>query len=1035
MSERERRHAPSHDRDSDSDSDVATSTEIDAASARRSQRGASADVRRHLDANERKAQPTQATPDAALRTGSIGTMAAAFLAAGDFAGEMYLTQVRDRFGESTADRVRDVAFDGPAAVALAATEYAKPLSFAEAARAKPRARKGPVEPAPIEQSRPLDPAGQSFADPAADADQDGRADLPTHAPPAEAPADLAAVAYRAIDLLPQVAAHVARFADARDQLDPTAVREAGAIIARTLEAAAYVLTELRRDDPGSPQLASLTARLKATMAQATNEIGPHRFGGRDVMPGTAVHAAGIPLLAAQRLDAEAAHVADLVTLAASIRDTWIGASGLPTNEQQQQIGAQLAPLTARPIHLAFVKAALGSLGIWQHVASYQAPKAQRDPSTFGGIIGNATAKDRTVADLEVDAGRQAKQFGAMVDLQGFDQATAIELLEGNTSFTYLDDQHTEVSRSSKNAPQVLESMQHLDAAARTAVLAHFQRAGVLDLFAGGLPWRTVKNLDAEAGVGDVGRELGRYYQHRDTTDHSLSALAESVPVIGGALESTLNFATVGFLRSHDASYRAERQGLITDEQHASNTGDAAAVSAAVLALSTVGGTMGANALKGATGVALGEAATTTVTGRVVTAGAMGVGGGALGNVGARAATDLMSGDLSGLDTYLSDAGTGAAVGLALGGGLGVAGEAGSAIAQRLPPQVRARMVQLAERFPTIAPDGPIMQALADLSERAGAGAARGTATTGRAAGAATTRVVAKASEWIAAIEAGALKATPAIEAAITRAAGKVLAAGDRAAAGTLKAAGIDTDNLGGGGGMQPATVGGYGAAPTARDPYLAAELTAAGDHTATVLKAERLGDDFADDFGDDFADDIDPLTNHLGDSPETRAMHEIDPLGQEPHLRRLPVAKDIDPAVPPSKANSGHWADENAAGNTEWFSDNQLVNEVTGYKPVQFKDGYAVLDPYTLETVHLKKMVGSDADFVPCDIELARRKGWFKNNGEPNQRKAQKYREDNKLTWHHHQDRVRMQLVPYNLHNYIPHAGGASLARAQSTIP
>ncbi len=178
-------------------------------------------------------------------------------------------------------------------------------------------------------------------------------------------------------------------------------------------------------------------------------------------------------------------------------------------------------------------------------------------------------------------------------------------------------------------------------------------------------------------------------------------------------------------------------------------------------------------------------------------------------------------------------------------------------------------------------------------------------------------------------------------------------------------------------------------------------------------------------------DDIDPLTNYLGEGPESD-VQIIEPLGKEPHQQRLPVSKDVDPTVPPDRASSGFWADENAKGNTLWFSDNQKVNEITSNKPIRFKDGYPVLDTYAWETVYLERMVGSDADFGPADIELARRHRQFKRNGQPNQQWAKDFRKANLLTWHHHQDGVRMQLVPFDLHSNIPHAGGASAARGDA---
>jgi hypothetical protein len=74
-------------------------------------------------------------------------------------------------------------------------------------------------------------------------------------------------------------------------------------------------------------------------------------------------------------------------------------------------------------------------------------------------------------------------------------------------------------------------------------------------------------------------------------------------------------------------------------------------------------------------------------------------------------------------------------------------------------------------------------------------------------------------------------------------------------------------------------------------------------------------------------------------------------------------------------------------------------------------------------------MIGDDRDFAACDRELAKRFGQLKRDGTPNQEWGYRYRQMNRLTWHHHQDGARMQLVPTDLHSNIPHAGGASAAR------
>lgn len=168
------------------------------------------------------------------------------------------------------------------------------------------------------------------------------------------------------------------------------------------------------------------------------------------------------------------------------------------------------------------------------------------------------------------------------------------------------------------------------------------------------------------------------------------------------------------------------------------------------------------------------------------------------------------------------------------------------------------------------------------------------------------------------------------------------------------------------------------------------------------------------------------------EDPSIQGMHEIDPLGEEPHLRRLPAAKNIDPQRSPETANSGFWEDNNARGNVPWHSDNSHLNRTTQYGPVEFKNSYPVLEPYALETVRLKQITGGRKDIAAADIELAKRFGKRRPNGTPDKEWAEKYRRSHNLSWHHHEDGTTMLLIPRELHENLPHSGGASVARGAS---
>jgi len=75
-------------------------------------------------------------------------------------------------------------------------------------------------------------------------------------------------------------------------------------------------------------------------------------------------------------------------------------------------------------------------------------------------------------------------------------------------------------------------------------------------------------------------------------------------------------------------------------------------------------------------------------------------------------------------------------------------------------------------------------------------------------------------------------------------------------------------------------------------------------------------------------------------------------------------------------------------------------------------------------------MTGENSkDFAAADRILARDRGWLKKNGTPNAAASERFRRNNRLTWHHHEDGETMQLIPEDLHGNITHSGGASLSR------
>jgi len=139
----------------------------------------------------------------------------------------------------------------------------------------------------------------------------------------------------------------------------------------------------------------------------------------------------------------------------------------------------------------------------------------------------------------------------------------------------------------------------------------------------------------------------------------------------------------------------------------------------------------------------------------------------------------------------------------------------------------------------------------------------------------------------------------------------------------------------------------------------------------------------------------------------------------------LPEDSDFSTRLPRS---NGRWLGE--PGNSGWQSDLQEVNDVTGGKPIPFRNGFPDFSEWSWDEVEISDMTGEDTrDFAQADEEYARKRGWLKKNGEPNKAESYRYRKDNRLSWHHVEDGVTMMLVPEKLHGNIPHTGGAATVK------
>jgi hypothetical protein len=119
---------------------------------------------------------------------------------------------------------------------------------------------------------------------------------------------------------------------------------------------------------------------------------------------------------------------------------------------------------------------------------------------------------------------------------------------------------------------------------------------------------------------------------------------------------------------------------------------------------------------------------------------------------------------------------------------------------------------------------------------------------------------------------------------------------------------------------------------------------------------------------------------------------------------RLPVTK-------------GHWADE--PGDSDWISANPTVNAVTGNKPIPFRHGYPDFSQWAQGTYKFDDLTGDDSDFQKVYDRVA------KDQGLPNRTAAQQWLSARHLTPHHVPDGATIELIPWDLHKYVPHLGGA----------
>lgn len=570
------------------------------------------------------------------------------------------------------------------------------------------------------QSRPLDPAGQSFADSARDQDHDGRADLfsgtrdPAPPPPDQVQADAAATRAgvdQAIAALGDAAAQVLpSYDDAIAALDAAGAYQLQARAIFVFRQAVAFRTQLRTMT-GTEALAQLEHAIDAAGAELTRRLTGRQLHGRPVL--TTVPALDLSTTKdpAALLQHDAEIAIQLIDAAHQVAgrlspESTDNATAAPTADPAaaQEAAAIVHPFRTRPLSFAYLRALLTERGLWAQIES--APL--RFPGGFPMM--------RTLADDARAADTQAAEFGAEADLGAFNLAAAEDLLHANAADAATDaidnpEDQTDPGglKRTKRAREVramLASLENAAAntddrgAARSAsvalgrILESLDRRGLLGEFVGNLAPNEVAALYARlptGGLGHVRAEMRPYFEGRDTANRSVSHYLGKVPGVGGVLKFVGNVATGGFLEEHDRAYAAEKRGDITEGEYDDATNHAATKALVTVAASGyLGGAGGAYA----EGMTAGMAARSTV-GRYASRAFTGAAEGFAGGLGAQAGADLVDQHFSGFGAYAKAGGMGAGIGA----GISVVAGVGAEGAKYLPPGVQTLAQKLYGLFP------------------------------------------------------------------------------------------------------------------------------------------------------------------------------------------------------------------------------------------------------------------------------------------------------------------------------------------------
>lgn len=119
---------------------------------------------------------------------------------------------------------------------------------------------------------------------------------------------------------------------------------------------------------------------------------------------------------------------------------------------------------------------------------------------------------------------------------------------------------------------------------------------------------------------------------------------------------------------------------------------------------------------------------------------------------------------------------------------------------------------------------------------------------------------------------------------------------------------------------------------------------------------------------------------------------------------------------------NGSWIGERGKG--VWVSSNDRVNAITNGEGIPFKNYFPDFSKWSMDKFKVSGLNGKNSNDFPLVDQIIAQKYNLSS-----QTAAKQWRINNKLTIHHMEDGVSVQLVPTDLHSNVSHLGGAAILK------